>query len=231
MDRKLLAAVIEKFGGGPVGVENLAAAIGEERDTIEDVLEPFLIQQGYLQRTPRGRMATRTRLPAFRPRARPRPAPRGELCSMTPATRGEAASPRSRSSSCTRSRCASTTRTPTRRRGLPRRLPQVPRARAHRVAAPAGLRPPGARARASRDVRGDLARDRLPEARAAGRQARGRACTLESWGQRAASSRRRSGARTRSLVRAKVTVACVTGESFRPAEIPAPLNRKMEAAT
>lgn len=58
MDRKLLAAVIEKFGGGPVGVENLAAAIGEERDTIEDVLEPFLIQQGYLQRTPRGRIAT-----------------------------------------------------------------------------------------------------------------------------------------------------------------------------
>jgi Holliday junction DNA helicase RuvB len=58
MDRKLLAAVIEKFGGGPVGVENLAAAIGEERDTIEDVLEPFLIQQGYLQRTPRGRLAT-----------------------------------------------------------------------------------------------------------------------------------------------------------------------------
>jgi Holliday junction DNA helicase RuvB len=58
MDRKLLSAVIEKFGGGPVGVENLAAAIGEERDTIEDVLEPFLIQQGYLQRTPRGRLAT-----------------------------------------------------------------------------------------------------------------------------------------------------------------------------
>ena len=58
MDRKLLAAIIEKFGGGPVGVENLAAAIGEERDTIEDVLEPFLIQQGYLQRTLRGRVAT-----------------------------------------------------------------------------------------------------------------------------------------------------------------------------
>jgi len=57
-DRKLLLAVIEKFGGGPVGVENLAAAIGEERDTIEDVLEPYLIQQGYLQRTPRGRIAT-----------------------------------------------------------------------------------------------------------------------------------------------------------------------------
>jgi Holliday junction DNA helicase RuvB len=60
MDRKLLLAVIEKFMGGPVGVENLAHAIGEERDTIEDVLEPFLIQQGYLQRTPRGRVATVT---------------------------------------------------------------------------------------------------------------------------------------------------------------------------
>ena len=58
MDRRLLLAIIEKFAGGPVGVENLAAAIGEERDTIEDVLEPYLIQQGYLQRTPRGRMAT-----------------------------------------------------------------------------------------------------------------------------------------------------------------------------
>ena len=58
MDRKLMLAVLEKFGGGPVGVDNLAAAIGEARDTIEDVLDPFLIQQGYLQRTPRGRIAT-----------------------------------------------------------------------------------------------------------------------------------------------------------------------------
>ena len=58
MDRKLMLAVLEKFGGGPVGVDNLAAAIGEARDTIEDVLEPYLIQQGYLQRTPRGRIAT-----------------------------------------------------------------------------------------------------------------------------------------------------------------------------
>ena len=58
MDRKLLSAVIDKFGGGPVGVDNLAAAIGEARDTIEDVLEPYLIQQGYLQRTLRGRIAT-----------------------------------------------------------------------------------------------------------------------------------------------------------------------------
>ncbi|WP_339387554.1 Holliday junction branch migration DNA helicase RuvB [Vibrio caribbeanicus] len=58
MDRKLLLAIMEKFSGGPVGLDNMAAAIGEEKDTIEDVLEPYLIQQGYLQRTPRGRIAT-----------------------------------------------------------------------------------------------------------------------------------------------------------------------------
>jgi Holliday junction DNA helicase RuvB len=63
MDRKLLEAVIHRFDGGPVGLDNVAAAIGEERDTIEDVIEPYLIQQGYLQRTPRGRIAT---LAAFR---------------------------------------------------------------------------------------------------------------------------------------------------------------------
>ncbi|MEJ2181242.1 MAG: Holliday junction branch migration DNA helicase RuvB [Gammaproteobacteria bacterium] len=59
LDRKLLLAVIEKFDGGPVGLDNVAAAIGEERGTIEDVIEPFLIQQGFLMRTPRGRVATR----------------------------------------------------------------------------------------------------------------------------------------------------------------------------
>lgn len=58
MDRRMLLAMIEKFGGGPVGVDSLAAAISEERDTIEDVLEPYLIQQGYLMRTPRGRVVT-----------------------------------------------------------------------------------------------------------------------------------------------------------------------------
>ncbi len=58
MDRKLLLALIEKFGGGPTGIESLAAAIGEARDTIEDVLEPYLIQQGFMMRTPRGRVAT-----------------------------------------------------------------------------------------------------------------------------------------------------------------------------
>ncbi len=58
MDRKLILAIIEKFMGGPVGLDNMAAAIGEEKETIEDVLEPYLIQQGFLQRTPRGRIAT-----------------------------------------------------------------------------------------------------------------------------------------------------------------------------
>ncbi len=59
MDRKLMLAIIEKFEGGPVGLDSIAAAIGEERDTIDDVLEPFLIQQGFLHRTPRGRVATK----------------------------------------------------------------------------------------------------------------------------------------------------------------------------
>ena len=78
MDRKLLLAIVEKFGGGPVGIDNLAAAIGEERDTIEDVLEPFLIQQGYLQRTPRGRMATASTYRHFG-LAVPSPSGSGEL--------------------------------------------------------------------------------------------------------------------------------------------------------
>jgi len=59
MDRKLLLTVIERFDGGPVGVESLAAAIGEERGTLEDVVEPYLIQEGFLQRTARGRIATK----------------------------------------------------------------------------------------------------------------------------------------------------------------------------
>jgi len=78
MDRKLLAAVIKNFDGGPVGVDSLAAAIGEERGTIEDVLEPFLIQQGFLMRTPRGRMATRAAYLHFGMTPKPQePAPPG----------------------------------------------------------------------------------------------------------------------------------------------------------
>ncbi|WP_338845777.1 Holliday junction branch migration DNA helicase RuvB [Massilia sp. W12] len=78
MDRKLLQAILHKFSGGPVGVGNLAAAIGEEADTIEDVLEPYLIQQGYLQRTPRGRIATPLAYQHFG-LAVPRINPNGEL--------------------------------------------------------------------------------------------------------------------------------------------------------
>jgi len=78
MDRKLLEAVLFKFGGGPVGISNLAAAIGEEVDTIEDVLEPYLIQQGYLQRTPRGRIATASAYRHFGVTA-PSTSPNGDL--------------------------------------------------------------------------------------------------------------------------------------------------------
>jgi holliday junction DNA helicase RuvB len=78
MDRKLLEAVLFKFNGGPVGLDNLAAAIGEERDTIEDVLEPYLIQQGFLQRTPRGRIATPSAYTHFGVTA-PRNSPNGDL--------------------------------------------------------------------------------------------------------------------------------------------------------
>ncbi|MBZ2208927.1 Holliday junction branch migration DNA helicase RuvB [Massilia soli] len=78
MDRKLLEAVLFKFGGGPVGIGNLAAAIGEAADTIEDVLEPYLIQQGYLQRTPRGRVATPAAYQHFGVAA-PRLSPSGDL--------------------------------------------------------------------------------------------------------------------------------------------------------
>jgi Holliday junction DNA helicase RuvB len=83
MDRKLLEAVLFKFNGGPVGLDNLAAAIGEERDTIEDVLEPYLIQQGYLQRTPRGRIATPTAYSHFGVAA-PRTGAVGDLWDSSP---------------------------------------------------------------------------------------------------------------------------------------------------
>jgi holliday junction DNA helicase RuvB len=75
MDRKVLQAVIHRFDGGPVGLDNVAAAIGEEAGTIEDVIEPYLIQQGYLQRTPRGRIATAAayRHMGLQPPGRPAP--------------------------------------------------------------------------------------------------------------------------------------------------------------
>src|SRR5690606_31966648 len=78
MDRALLSAILEKFGGGPVGLDNLAAAISEERETIEDVIEPYLIQQGFLQRTPRGRVALPGAWRHFG-LAAPRKSPTGDL--------------------------------------------------------------------------------------------------------------------------------------------------------
>ena len=78
MDRALLLALIDKFGGGPVGLDTLAAAIGEEADTIEDVYEPFLIQEGFLSRTPKGRVATPLAYGHFGRAARP-PSPQGKL--------------------------------------------------------------------------------------------------------------------------------------------------------
>ncbi len=78
MDRRILTTIIDKFGGGPVGVETIAAAIGEERDTIEDVYEPYLLQEGLLQRTPRGRMATAHAYQYFG-RTAPRRDPQGDL--------------------------------------------------------------------------------------------------------------------------------------------------------
>jgi len=79
MDRKLMLAIIEKFDGGPVGVESLAAALGEERGTIEDVIEPFLIQQGFVMRTARGRVATRTAYLHFGLKVPERPQSSGDL--------------------------------------------------------------------------------------------------------------------------------------------------------
>ncbi len=78
MDRRILTTIIDKFGGGPVGVETIAAAVGEERDTIEDVYEPYLLQEGFLHRTPRGRVATAHAYEYFGKKA-PKLDPQGEL--------------------------------------------------------------------------------------------------------------------------------------------------------
>jgi len=79
LDRRLLLAIMEKFDGGPVGVDSLAAAIGEERGTLEDVVEPFLIQSGFLMRTPRGRTATATAYRHFGLKAPNQDAPQSGL--------------------------------------------------------------------------------------------------------------------------------------------------------
>ena len=86
MDRRYLRCIAENYGGGPVGVETLAAALSEQRDVIEEVIEPFLIQQGLLQRTPRGRMLTDGRLSPSRPASRRSARPASSTCSPRPPT-------------------------------------------------------------------------------------------------------------------------------------------------
>jgi Holliday junction DNA helicase RuvB len=90
MDRRLLLAIMEKFSGGPVGIDNLAAALGEEKDTLEDVIEPFLIQQGFIMRTPRGRVATQAAYRHFG--LKPKAGSPGNLDLFTepPASQGDA---------------------------------------------------------------------------------------------------------------------------------------------
>ena len=111
MDRALLLAIIDKFDGGPVGLDTLAAAVGEERDTIEDVYEPFLIQEGFLARTPRGPRRDGARVRALRPRAGAPPARRAS-CSEPGQGKRTAVSLRVASTECTqRTRPSSSTST------------------------------------------------------------------------------------------------------------------------
>ena len=130
LDRKLLSTIIEKFDGGPVGIESLAAAIGEERGTLEDVIEPFLIQQGFLMRTARGRMATRTAYLHFGLKVPER------VLGQPAAVRGREVTPENERILLAHARLLGRHRW--RRRRLLRQLPQVHGARAHRMAAHAG---------------------------------------------------------------------------------------------
>ena len=128
LDRRMLRIIIDYFDGGPVGVESLAAALSEERGTLEDVIEPYLIQQGYLVRTARGRMATREGLSASRPASR---RPGSTTCSIDSRPKMQVAAEPVFSWPTT----GVLGRYRRRRRGLSRAVPGVPRARAHRMAA------------------------------------------------------------------------------------------------
>ncbi len=186
MDRKLLSTVLEKFAGGPVGVDNLAAAIGEERDTIEDVLEPYLIQQGFLQRTSRGRIATALSYRHFG-LAPPTPGaaatvPANERPAAGPQRVGERLSARQRVHA--HLACGAACRAlplpgarllrghRRRRRRVLRELPALHGARAHRVAVRARLRARRAGAGTRRRIRGPSRGHPLPPAGAARRPAR-----------------------------------------------------------
>ena len=236
MDRKLLLAVIEKFGGGPVGVDNLAAAIGEERDTIEDVLEPYLIQQGYLQRTPRGRIAHRARPTATSAsRSRNRPARR-----ISGKTRPDDAviAVQSRIACNTDTRhalssgpCASTTRTRTRAAwSITPTTSSSSSARAPSGCAPLGFE----QTELARDhdvvfVVRSLAIDFAKPARSTTSST----VTVELRSCRAADrcwSQQELRAATRCWSAREVTVACVNTASFRPVRIPSGVAHAMNAA-
>ena len=131
LDRKLLLTVIEKFDGGPVGVDSLAAAMSEERGTIEDVIEPFLIQQGFLMRTARGRVATRNAYLHFGLRARASSA--NPICRCSEPRRATECRRRSRTFRLASPRLLGGHRC--RRRRLLRQLPEVHGALPHRVVA------------------------------------------------------------------------------------------------
>ena len=228
MDRKLLRTVLDKFAGGPVGVDNLAAAIGEERDTIEDVLEPFLIQQGFLQRTSRGRIATALSYRHFGltpPDARRR----RRLCSRRSGARTSVSpapvAPRSRHDTTGRPRDLSLPGPRLlrghrrRRRRLLRELPQVHGARAHRVAVGARLRPRRPRARARRRVRRASRRDRLPAPARLGDRL-DVTLTLRELGRARLVADQAVCAARQTLTQARVTLACLDAATWRPARIP-----------
>ena len=213
LDRKLLSAIIERFDGGPVGIDSLAAALGEERGTLEDVTEPFLIQQGFLVRTARGRMVDARLLPALRHQAagarRDAAAVRGRAVSVfsLAGARLLGGYRRRRASSTTPTTCASSSaRAPSgcgRCGHSQRELAQEP----------------------GHPVHGGECPGRIPRAGAARRRAarspasRGRKGGLAALRAAHLSRRRRASAPTADglLVEANVRVACVDARSLRPA--------------
>ena len=220
MDRKLLHAVLDKFAGGPVGVDNLAAAIGEERDTIEDVLEPFLIQQGFLQRTSRGRMATALSYRHF----------------------GLDAAGRRRPASCSppddgRPLPARTFRCPVRvyyedtdAAGVvyyANYLKFLERARTEWLSA-LGFELAALERGARHRVRGPPGRDRLPQAGAARRPAGGDASRWSRAGARGSSPGRRSSAAANCWSPRWSRVVCLDQARWKPVRIPAALLPHME---
>ena len=178
MDRKYLSTIATTFGGGPVGIETMAAALSEPRDAIEDIIEPFLIQRGFVQRTPRGRLLTPH---AFRHLGLPEPARRARSSACFPAatrmaeTRASGLAGTLQGGVHTSAGAGLLRGHRLLRRGLPRELPAFPGARPHRVPALVRDRPvDAARRRRGPDLRRAAADGRLPQAGRHGRRARDR---------------------------------------------------------